>query len=151
MSSGKIPVNIQRINKNAVLPIYQTQNAAGADLCACIEKPMTIAPLSRALVPTGVAIEIVENGFAAFVFARSGLASRNGINLSNGVGVIDSDYRGEIKVAITNSSDTSYTISPGERIAQLVFMPVTQAEFIERDELSKTSRMDGGFGSTGKI
>ena len=145
MSSGKIQVNIQRINKNAVLPVYQTQNAAGADLCACIEKPMTIAPLSRALVPTGVAIEIAESGFAAFVFARSGLASRNG------VGVIDSDYRGEIKVAITNSSDTAYTISPGERIAQLVFMPVAQAEFIDRDKLSKTNRMDGGFGSTGKI
>ena len=112
---------------------------------------MTIAPLSRALVPTGVAIEIAESGFAAFVFARSGLASRNGINLSNGVGVIDSDYRGEIKVAITNSSDTAYTISPGERIAQLVFMPVAQAEFIDRDKLSKTNRMDGGFGSTGKI
>lgn len=150
MNDSKILVNVKRLSANAHLPQYQSQSAAGADLYAALDKPMTINPLSRALIPTGIAIEITESGYAAFVFARSGLASKYGICLSNGVGVIDSDYRGEIKVAMINISNEPYTISPGERIAQLALMPALQARFFECDHLSETERMGGGFGSTGK-
>ena len=131
-------------------PKYQSEFSAGADLCACIDAPVTIAPHCRALIPSGIAIEMEQNGFGAFIFARSGLASKHGICLANGVGVVDSDYRGEIKVALCNSSDTEYTVMPFERIAQLVIMPVTVAEFVLADSLSETERQDGGFGSTGK-
>lgn len=131
-------------------PKYQSEYSAGADLCACIDAPITIAPHARALVPSGIAIEMEQNGFGAFIFARSGLASKHGICLANGVGVVDSDYRGQIKVALCNTSDTEYTIQPFERIAQLVIMPVVTAEFIGADTLSDTERGSGGFGSTGK-
>lgn len=136
--------------KTVSLPEYQSEFSAGADLCACIDAPLTVGPHERALVPSGIAIEPQERSCAAFVFARSGLASKKGLCLANGVGVVDSDYRGEIKVAVLNSSDTPYTIQPFERIAQLVFMPVTIACFEECDELESTLRGSGGFGSTGK-
>ena len=131
-------------------PKYQSEYSAGADLCACIDAPITIAPHARALVPSGIAIEMEQNGFGAFIFARSGLASKHGICLANGVGVVDSDYRGQIKVALCNTSDEEYTVQPFERIAQLVIMPVVTAEFIGADTLSDTERGSGGFGSTGK-
>ena len=134
----------------ASLPQYQSEYSAGADLCACIDNPVTIAPHERALIPSGLAIEMESSGFGAFVFARSGLSSKKGICLANSVGVIDSDYRGEIKVAVLNTSEQEYTIEPFERIAQLVFMPVETAEFTMAETLSETVRGDGGFGSTGK-
>lgn len=136
--------------RTAALPEYQSEFSAGADLCACIDTPLTVEPHGRALVPSGIAIEPQDRECAAFVFARSGLASKNGLCLANGVGVVDSDYRGEIKVAVLNSSDKPYTIQPFERIAQLVFMPVVKAVFEQCDKLEDTSRGSGGFGSTGK-
>lgn len=132
------------------LPCYESALSAGADICACIDYPITIPPHGRALIPSGFAIEMESEGFGAFIFARSGISSKKGICLANGVGVVDADYRGQIKVAILNSSEQSYTIEPLERIAQLVFMPVAAAHFIESDLLSDTKRGEGGFGSTGK-
>ena len=132
------------------LPEYQSEFSAGADLQACIDEPVTIAPHERALIPSGIAIEPSDNGVGAFIFARSGLASKKGICLANSVGVVDADYRGEIKIALLNTSDEPYTVQPFERIAQLVLMPVIQADFEEADELSDTVRGSGGFGSTGK-
>lgn len=136
--------------KTVDIPQYQSEFSAGADLCACIDEAVTVAPHCRALIPAGFAIEPESNGFGAFIFARSGLASKKGICLANSVGVVDSDYRGEIKVAILNTSEEPYTIQPFERIAQLVFMPVEIASFIQADELGDTERGAGGFGSTGK-
>ena len=136
--------------KTAPLPQYQSEFSAGADLCACIDRPLTVNPHERALIPSGFAIEMESPGYGAFVFARSGLSSKKGVCLANGVGVVDSDYRGEIKIAIVNTSQQPYTVQPFERIAQLVFIPVEAAQFIESDNLSETKRAGGGFGSTGK-
>lgn len=132
------------------MPAYQSEFSAGADLQACIDAPVTLLPHQRALIPSGIAIEPSEMGVGAFIFARSGLASKKGICLANSVGVVDADYRGEIKVALLNTSDEPYTVQPLERIAQLVIMPVVQAQFEKADELADTLRGDGGFGSTGK-
>lgn len=134
----------------ASLPQYQSEYSAGADLCACIDNPVTIAPHERALIPSGLAIEMESPGFGAFVFARSGLSSKKGICLANSVGVIDSDYRGELRVPMVNLSNEPYTIQPGERVAQLCIAPVWQAAFAPADELTDTARGAGGFGSTGK-
>ncbi|MBQ8605140.1 MAG: dUTP diphosphatase [Clostridia bacterium] len=136
--------------KYADMPKYQSEFSAGADLCACIDAPVTIAPGERALIPTGIAIDMERRDCGAFIFARSGLASKHGICLANGVGVVDSDYRGEIKVALVNTSKQEYSVAPFERIAQLVIMPVISASFLQADELSDTDRGSGGFGSTGK-
>ena len=136
--------------RTAELPQYQSEFSAGADLCACIDEPITIAPHCRALIPSGLAIEMESNDCGAFIFARSGLASKKGVCLANSVGVVDSDYRGEIKVAMLNTSDCEYTVEPFERIAQLVFMPVIKGEFEKADKLCDTERGAGGFGSTGK-
>ncbi len=136
--------------KTVDMPKYQSEFSAGADLCACIDEPITISPHQRALIPAGIAIEMERSGFGAFIFARSGLASKKGICLANSVGVVDSDYRGEIKIALLNTSEDAYTVEPFERIAQLVIMPVEIAEFECADSLSETARADGGFGSTGK-
>lgn len=132
------------------LPQFATAGSAGADLCANLDEPLTLAPMGRALVPTGLALELPDGRHGAFVFARSGLAVRHGLALSNGVGVIDSDYRGEIRVGLVNLSQESYTIRPGERIAQLVVMPVVQFAAAESETLEETSRGSGGFGSTGR-
>lgn len=136
--------------KTVDTPKYQSEFAAGADLCACIDAPVTIAPHERALIPSGIAIEMQSAGFGAFIFARSGLASKKGVCLANSVGVVDSDYRGEIKIALVNTSNEPYTVEPFERIAQLVFMPYEKAEFEVTESLSDTERGAGGFGSTGK-
>lgn len=141
---------VKRLRKGVELPFYATQGAAGMDLRADLESELLLAPGERALVPTGLAIELPGPGYAAFVFARSGLATREGIALSNGVGVIDSDYRGELKVGVVNLSDARRKIEPGERIAQLCVLPVAQCEVEERDALSDTERGAGGFGSTGR-
>lgn len=140
---------IGRDGVKAEMPEYATAGAAGADLTACIPEKTVIAAGKTLKVPTGIAVA-VPDGYAAFIYARSGLATKHGIALANGVGVVDSDYRGEIMVALRNFGDTDYVIDAGERIAQMVIMPVVRAEF-KTDKLSETERGDGGFGSTGKL
>ncbi len=146
----KTQVKVKRLNDNAVLPKRATEGSAGADLYACINEPVMIAPGQLVKIPTGIAIELESNELAAFLFARSGLGVKHGITLSNSVGVVDSDYRGEVCVGLCNVSSEPYTIQPNERIAQMVIMPVACAGFIEVSELGDTSRGAGGFGSTGK-
>jgi len=138
------------IGKVIDLPAYATPGSAGMDLRACIERPLTVEPGQRALVPTGIAIQLPSPEIGAFIFARSGLAAKHGIHLSNGVGVVDSDYTGEILCAITNSGTEPYTISPGDRIAQMVFLPVHLAQLVLVDSLEQTARGAGGFGHTGR-
>ena len=120
------------------------------DLAALLEEPLTVAPRALVSIPTGLAIALPDAGWVALIFARSGLGIKHGIALSNGVGVIDSDYRGEIRVGLTNLSDMPYTIQPGDRIAQLMVVPVARAAVLELEELPDTARGAGGFGSTGK-
>ncbi len=136
--------------KLAQLPKHATNGAAGADLHANIDEELTIPPMGRALIPTGLAIELPDASYGAFVFARSGLAVKHGLTLSNSVGVIDSDYRGEISVGLVNLSTEAYTIKPDERIAQLCILPVAQFTAVEAEDLSETERGSGGFGSTGR-
>jgi dUTP pyrophosphatase len=143
-------IKIKKLNSEAKLPFRATFGSAGADLFACLEADIVIASGERKLIPTGLSLEIPE-GFGGFVFPRSSLASKHGISLSNCVGVIDSDYRGELKVALINHSSESFTIKNGDRIAQFVIIPVCAAEFTETQELTETKRGEGGFGSTGKI
>ncbi|NLO45444.1 MAG: dUTP diphosphatase [Clostridiales bacterium] len=143
-------LKVMKVRKDAQIPVRATSGSAGLDLCACIECPLTVGGGGHALIPTGIAIELPDSGCAAFLFARSGLAIKHGIGLLNGVGVIDSDYRGEICVGIVNQFDESYTISPGERVAQLVVMPVSLLPIAEVGGLDETDRGEGGFGSTGR-
>jgi dUTP pyrophosphatase len=141
-------INIKKLNENAVIPTYGSAYAAGADLYACIESDEIIEPKETKLIKTGLAIEL-PIGYAAFIYARSGLASKRGLAPANKVGVVDCDYRGEIMVALHNHSSVAQSISPKERIAQMVIAPYITAEFIEADTLSDTARGEGGFGSTG--
>lgn len=143
-------VKIKKLNENAKPPTYATDAAAGADLYACIEAPVTIDPGETAFIGTGIAAEIPD-GFAGFVFARSGLASKKGLAPANKVGVVDSDYRGEITVALHNHSSSAVCVADGERIAQLVIMPYLRASFFITEDLEDTKRGTGGFGSTGKM
>lgn len=149
MSKIDVKIKFLENNKEKKLPFYATGGSAGMDLIACIEDNIVLPPLGRALVPTGIAIEIPGPEYGAFVFARSGLAIKKGITLANCVGVIDSDYTGEIKVGLINMSNEEFVVTNGERIAQLVIMPVNQANLVVVDELDKTERGAGGFGSTG--
>ena len=142
-------MNIKKLNDNARLPTYGSEFAAGADLYACLDADVTIAPAETLLIHTGLAMEI-PTGLVGLIYARSGLASKKGLAPANKVGVIDSDYRGEIMVALHNHSTEPRTISDGERIAQIVFAPYYTAEFNLVDELGDTTRGTGGFGSTGK-
>ena len=142
-------IGVKKLREGAVLPTFGSDQAAGADLYACLEEDVTIEPGRTAFVPTGLAMEL-PRGCAGLIYARSGLAVKHGLALSNGVGVIDSDYRGEFIVALHNHGTESQTVSHGERIAQLVVTPVLIPEYIEVEELSETSRGTGGFGSTGK-
>ena len=144
-------LNVKKMRENAVLPRRATPGSAGCDLCACLDTPLVIPAGERRVIPTGIAIEIAAPGMAGFVFGRSGLGIRHGIVPSNAVGVIDEDYRGEILVGLSNLSDTDYRIQPGERIAQLVFLPVLLPEIVECEALSDTPRGEGGFGSTGRM
>ena len=141
-------VNIKKLNENAIIPTYGSEFAAGADLYACIDEEVTILPNETKLIKTGLAIEVPQ-GYGAFIYARSGLASKRGLAPANKVGVVDCDYRGEIMVALHNHSDVEQAIAPLERIAQMVIAPYITAEFEEVDNLSDTVRGDGGFGSTG--
>ena len=142
-------MNIKKLNEKATVPTYGSAYAAGADLYACESGEVTIAPHETKLIHTGIAMEIPE-GLVGLIYARSGLASKRGLAPANKVGVIDSDYRGEIMVALHNHSDAMQTIADGERIAQIVFAPYMAAEFSVVDELSDTVRGEGGFGSTGR-
>lgn len=146
----KIKALSPKIGKEIPFPAYATPGSAGMDLRACIDAPVTIPAGDRSMIPTGLAIALPGPEWVALVYARSGLAIKHGIAPANCVGVIDSDYRGEIVVGLLNSSKEPYTIEPGERVAQLVIMPVTQAEITVTDTLDETERGAGGFGSTGK-
>ena len=131
------------------MPTYGSTEAAGADLYACIDEPITIQPGESVFVPTGLAMELPK-GYAGLIYARSGLACKRGLAPANKVGVVDSDYRGEFVIVLHNHGSITQTIQHGERIAQLVITPVFTPGFIEIDELSATERSAGGFGSTGK-
>lgn len=144
-----VSVKIKYLSENAVMPEYATDGSVGMDLAAAIDSPLLIKSGERALVPTGIALQIPE-GYGGFIFARSGLAIKKGISLCNGVGVIDTDYTGEIKVAMQNSSAQDYIINPGDRIAQLVFMSVQRTNLVKVEKLDETERGSNGFGSTGK-
>lgn len=146
----KTPVRIKILRPGAVRPVYGSSGAAGADLRACLDGDITVAPGETAMIPTGLSLEIPD-GCAGLVCARSGLASKKGLAPANKVGVIDSDYRGELIVALFNHGREARTVSPGERIAQLVVTPVLACNFIESDELDDTERGEGGFGSTGRL
>lgn len=142
-------LKIERLAHNRFVPEYKTEGAAGMDLCAAIEKPVTLKPLERALVPTGLKIEL-EHGYEAQIRPRSGLSIKHGITLINCVGTIDEDYRGEVCIPVVNLSNETYTIEPNERVAQMIIARVEQAEIKVTTELSETVRGAGGFGSTGK-
>lgn len=142
-------LKIKRLAHNQILPEYKTEGAAGMDLSAAIEEPITLKPLERTLVPTGIKIEL-EHGYEAQVRPRSGLSIKHGITLINCVGTVDEDYRGELCVPVVNLSNEEYTIQPQERIAQMVIARVEQAKIEVVTELSDTERGEGGFGSTGK-
>ena len=141
-------VRIKKLRENAVVPTYGSEYAAGADLYAAVEESVTIAPSETKLIPTGIAMEIPV-GYAGFIYARSGLASKKGLAPANKVGVVDADYRGEVMVALHNHGKTEQTIEAGERIAQMVIAPFITANFIESENLEDTVRGAGGFGSTG--
>ena len=145
-----LTLKMKKVRPGAIIPKRATSGSAGLDLCACTENEVVLKAGERTVIPTGIAIAIENNETAAFVYARSGLGIKHGISLSNGVGVIDSDYRGELRVPMVNLSNGPYTIQPGERVAQLCIAPVWQAAFTPADELTDTARGAGGFGSTGK-
>lgn len=141
-------IPVKRLREGAILPTFGSEQAAGADLYACLDAPVTIAPGQTAFIPTGLAMMLPE-GYVGLICARSGMACKMGLAPANKVGVIDSDYRGEFLVALYNHGAESRTISHGDRIAQLVVVPVLHPVFEETDELSETLRGTGGFGSTG--
>ena len=142
-------VRIKKLNERAVIPTYGSAGSAGGDLYSAEENDITVAPGQTAFIGTGLAVEIPQ-GLVGLVYARSGLACKKGLAPPNKVGVIDSDYRGEIKVALYNHGKESQTVAKGERIAQLVIAPFVFAEYEETDDLSDTVRGEGGFGSTGR-
>lgn len=142
-------LQIKKLNERAAIPAYQSEGAAGLDLCACIDSNMTLAPGAISLIPTGLAVAIPV-GFEGQVRARSGLATKHGIGLPNAPGTIDCDYRGELRVALINLSREPFEITHGMRIAQLVISPVAHAAIAEVADLSITTRGTGGFGSTGR-
>ena len=146
----KIKALSEKIGRELPLPRFATGGAACMDLCACMDESITLNAGERHLVPTGIAIALPSAEYVALVFARSGLGIKKGVCLSNGVGVIDSDYRGEIGVGLVNLGDAPYTVQPGDRIAQLMVVPVVQPTLTVVDTLDDTERGAGGFGSTGR-
>ncbi len=143
------PIRVKKLKENAILPAYGSGEAAGADLYACLDAPVTIEPGETAWISTGIALE-VPKGCAGLVYARSSLGAKRGLAPANKVGVVDSDYRGEIRVVLLNHSKQSQTIEPGERVAQFLITPVLTPAYVEAEELTNTDRGAGGFGSTGK-
>ncbi|WP_298435613.1 dUTP diphosphatase [Ottowia sp.] len=146
----KLDVKILDERLRSQMPAYATPGSAGLDLRACLEEPLTLAPGAWQLVPTGMAIHLADAGYAALILPRSGLGHKHGIVLGNLVGLIDSDYQGQLMVSAWNRSQTVFTIAPMERIAQLVIVPVVQAEFNLVTEFPASERGEGGYGSTGK-
>lgn len=149
MENNGMVLKLMRVREGAVLPKQATAGSAGYDLCACIDAPQTIQPGARAVFPSGLAAEIPA-GTAGFIFTRSGLGIKKGIHVTNGVGVVDSDYRGECFIALHNDTEEPRTVRTGERIAQLVLLPYLPIEFDEVTDLPETARGEGGFGSTGR-
>ena len=141
-------VKITKLKDSAVIPEYQTEQAAGMDLCACLDEPRTLQPMERAIIPTGLAIELPAN-YEAQIRARSGLAIKNGITMINGIGTIDADYRGEIGVLIVNLGSEAFVVEPGMRIAQMIIARYENIKWQQVDSLGETKRGDGGYGSTG--
>jgi len=142
---------IKKLNEMATIPTRATNGSAGYDLSACIDAPITISPNEIVKIPTGISVTLEDENLVILIYARSSLATKFGITLANCVGVVDSDYRGEILVALTNLSGKSYEISPNERIAQMIITPVFLPEIEVVEKLSETIRGEGGFGSTGKM
>ncbi|MFR1503432.1 MAG: dUTP diphosphatase [Opitutales bacterium] len=142
-------LKIQKLDEKVTVPCYQTEGAAGMDLCAFLNEPVTLKSLERKLIPTGLKMEL-PHGYEAQVRPRSGMSIKHGITLVNCVGTIDEDYRGELCVPVINLSTEEFTIQNGDRIAQMIVAPVTKAEISVVTELSDTQRGEGGFGSTGK-
>lgn len=139
-----------RVGQTIPLPTYATTGSAGIDLRVCIDAPLQIAPQQTVLLPTGLSIYIADPALAAVILPRSGLGHKHGIVLGNLVGLIDSDYQGELKISCWNRGEDHFTVQPGERIAQLMFVPVVQAEWVLVDEFDASSRGEGGFGSSGR-
>ena len=152
MTKNKVQIKIldERLGSSIPLPEYATQGSAGLDLRACIEQVVQLNPGETMLIPTGLAVYIENPEWAAMILPRSGLGHKHGIVLGNLVGLIDSDYQGPLMVSMWNRGNESFTIQPGDRIAQLVFMPVVQAEFTIVDSFEQTARGEGGFGHSGK-
>jgi dUTP pyrophosphatase len=138
------------VGKEFPLPAYATDGSAGLDLRACLDAPLELAPGKAELLPTGLAIWVADPGLAAVILPRSGLGHKHGIVLGNLVGLIDSDYQGQLMVSCWNRGSTAYTVQPGERIAQLVVVPVVQVDFEVVEDFTATARGEGGFGSSGK-
>ena len=147
---NRIKLRFKKLDEKAQTPRYGTEFSAGADLYACMEEPLAVSPGETVFVRTGIAVEIPA-GLVGLVYARSGLACKKGLAPANKVGVIDSDYRGEIMVALHNHSAEEIAVEPGERVAQMVIAPYYFAEYEEADELADTVRGEGGFGSTGTV
>jgi dUTP pyrophosphatase len=145
----KLNIKIKKIRPSAILPDYQTEQAAAMDLCACLDAPLQLQPMERAVVPTGLAMEIPQ-GYEAQIRARSGLSIKNGICLINGVGTIDADYRGEIGILMVNFGSEAFSIEPGMRVAQMVVARHEVVQWQESTELDDTTRGEGKFGSTGQ-
>lgn len=145
----KFDLRIKKLRDNAQMPTYGSEYAAGADMYAAIDEAVTIEPNETKFIPTGLAFEIPE-GYAGFIYARSGLACKKGLAPANKVGVVDADYRGEVMVALHNHGKEAQTVEAGERIAQMIIAPFITANFIFSDELDDTVRGAGGFGSTGR-
>ena len=150
MKALQVKILSDRIGRDIPLPAYATEGSAGLDLRACLDQALTLEPGQTELIPTGLAIHIADPGLCAMILPRSGLGHKHGIVLGNLVGLIDSDYQGQLFVSCWNRGQTSFTIEPGERIAQMVLVPVMQAEFEIVDEFSDSERGAGGFGSSGR-
>jgi dUTP pyrophosphatase len=149
MQSLQVKILNSRIGNDIPLPSYSTPGSAGMDLRACLDESLNLAPAETTLIPTGIAIFVADPGYAAVILPRSGLGHKHGIVLGNLVGLIDSDYQGELMISAWNRGTSNFTIEPGDRIAQLVVVPVQQVEFSVVSEFSTTDRGAGGFGSSG--
>ena len=149
MQSLQVKILNSKIGDDIPLPAYSTPGSAGMDLRACLDESLNLAPAETSLIPTGIAIFVADPGYAALILPRSGLGHKHGIVLGNLVGLIDSDYQGELMISAWNRGTSNFTIEPGDRIAQLVVVPVQQVEFSVVSEFSTTDRGAGGFGSSG--
>ena len=151
MKSLKVKILNRKIGADIPLPAYSTEGSAGLDLRACLDEPLRLNPGETSLVPTGLAIHIEDPGYAAMILPRSGLGHKHGIVLGNLVGLIDSDYQGELTISVWNRSNAGFSIEPGDRVAQLIVVPVCQPSFNIVEEFTETTRGAGGFGSSGKV